>query len=62
MRHPSRLILLAVVSACLAACAGRPTASIPREGLPPAQVEERPEPIAPGVKPLTVEQEEMIAQ
>jgi hypothetical protein len=37
-------------------------ASIPRDGLPPAQAEERPEPLAPGVRPLTVEQEEMIAQ
>ena len=61
MHRLDRLILLAAVCACLAACAERTTASIPRDGVP-APVEDRQEPLPAGVKPLTVEQEEMIAQ
>jgi hypothetical protein len=62
MSLPSRLILIAAACACLAACAGRTTASIPRAEVRAPGPEEKPEPLSPGIKPLTVEQEETISQ
>lgn len=61
----SRLALVAVVASVglvEAGCARQapvPAADVPQGD---ASVDEKPEPLTPGVKPLTVEQEEMIAQ
>jgi type IV pilus biogenesis protein CpaD/CtpE len=64
MLLPLRLALTIAACACLAACASRTTASIPRTDVPASQTEadEQPEPLPPGIKPLTVEQEETISQ
>ena len=62
MLLPFRLILIAAVCAWLAACASRTTASIPQAEVPAPTPEEKPEPLPAGIKPLTMEQEEMISQ
>jgi hypothetical protein len=60
-----RLVFALVVAALCSGCAGR-TASIRPLSAPAPQSdvpsEEKPEPLPPGVKPLTVEQEEMMSQ
>jgi hypothetical protein len=55
-------IVLAMSGAALAGCAARtaPTGSIAQP--PPAASDEGREPPTPGIKPLTVEQEESISQ
>jgi hypothetical protein len=49
---------LIVLLGALCGCAARPQAAEPQVGS--QATEERPEPLPKGVKPLTVEQEEMI--
>lgn len=63
----SRLALVAVVASLglvEAGCARQAPAPVPAADVPQgdASADEKPEPLTPGVKPLTVEQEEMIAQ
>ncbi len=54
------LLTAMAVGGCAARSTAVPTASVPEGGA--STGDERPEPPTPGVKPLTVEQEEMIAQ
>lgn len=54
------LLAASAVTGCAARTAAVPTASVPMGDI--SSDEDRPEPPTPGVKPLTVEQEEMIAQ
>ncbi|WP_442579691.1 hypothetical protein ACSBOB_30095 [Mesorhizobium sp. ASY16-5R] len=59
------ILVLALLCALQAGCAGKTPDPAPTGNVPVAQgdaPEEKPEPLPPGVKPLTVEQEEMIAQ
>ena len=63
----SRLALAAVIASLgliEVGCARRAPAPVPTVDMPQgdASADEKPEPLTPGVKPLTVEQEEMIAQ
>ncbi|MFI0846360.1 hypothetical protein [Mesorhizobium sp. IMUNJ 23232] len=63
----SRLaVALVITSVALveAGCARRAASPVPAADLSQGDVsaDEKPEPLPPGVKPLTVEQEEMIAQ
>jgi hypothetical protein len=63
---PSAIRLFSVMTcAALAACAGASTASVPQRNptpQPAAVPQEKPEPVPTGIKPLTLEQEEMISQ
>lgn len=64
MSSRSRRILVAALLALpflAAGCASARTVS-PTSSIDPATVGEKPEPLPPGVKPLTVEQDEMISQ
>lgn len=56
--------MVASVALVEAGCASRPPAPVPSADISQGDVsaDEKPEPLTPGVKPLTVEQEEMIAQ
>lgn len=68
LRFHRSLAILAVMFVCAAAagCAARGGVSDVRSATPEPQgdisSEDRPEPLTPGVKPLTLEQEEMISQ
>lgn len=60
------LVFFIALVAMASGCAGRtpdpaPTGNVPspQAGMP---ADEKPEPLPPGIKPLTVEQEEMITQ
>jgi len=57
---PGLIVLLGALCGCAARPQG-PQAAEPRAAVP-AAAEERQEPLPSGVKPLTVEQEEMIQQ
>ncbi|MEQ1954116.1 hypothetical protein [Mesorhizobium sp. CN2-181] len=59
------LVISVILPAALASgCAGRTPDPAPTGNVPQGDIsaDEKPEPLPPGVKPLTVEQEEMIAQ
>lgn len=60
-KPPALLPGLIVLLAVLCGCAARqlPAADLPQGSIP---AEDRPEPLPKGMKPLTVEQEEMIQQ
>jgi hypothetical protein len=68
MFFPSRvapILVLAFVGALQAGCASRTPDPAPTGNVSIPQgdaAEEKPEPLAPGIKPLTVEQEETIPQ
>ena len=57
-------VVVAFVALVETGCASRAPAPVPAADVPQGDVsaDEKPEPLTPGVKPLTVEQEEMIAQ
>ena len=57
-------VVVASVALVEAGCARRAPASVPAADVSQGDLstDEKPEPLTPGVKPLTVEQEEMIAQ
>jgi hypothetical protein len=62
MPFPSRLVLIVSAACVLALCAGcaaLPAEPIPQGDIPPEEVIE---PLPAGIKPLTLEQEEMISQ
>ncbi|MBX3569307.1 MAG: hypothetical protein KF914_14705 [Rhizobiaceae bacterium] len=54
---PGLIVLLAMLCGC--ASPRQPAADVPQGSIP---AEDRPEPLPKGMKPLTVEQEEMIQQ
>jgi hypothetical protein len=59
------ILVLAFLCALQVGCAARTPDPTPTGNVPVAQgdaPEEKPDPLLPGIKPLTVEQEEMIAQ
>jgi hypothetical protein len=56
------VLALLLALPCLAAGCASPTVDGATSSIEPAQAEATPEPLPPGVKPLTVEQDEMIAQ